>query len=234
MHLLELFSGTGSIGRAFVELGWQVTSVDMDPKSNPTICADIMAFEPPEGVSYDAIWASPPCTEFSRALTTRVRDLAAGLRIARRTLQLIHQLQPKVWFVENPATGLLPQQFEFAGLPCKIVSYCKYGFPYRKLTWIATNCDTWDPIPPCSRTLRCPHMLGNRHPESAQRGPSRLKDGSLHGGRCSQAQLFSIPPLLCKEIAIAATIKVSPPWLTLPEVLSSSCTERPPHTNASM
>ena len=205
MHLLELFSGTGSIGRAFSELGWEVTSVDCDPKSAPTICCDILDFEPPEGVRYDAVWASPPCTEFSRAKTCGVRDLDKGLRIARRALQLIHRLNPPVWFMENPATGLLPQQSDFTDLPFKIVSYCKYGFPYRKLTWVATNCPTWDPRPPCSRSLRCPHMEGNRHPESAQRGPCRLRDGSLHGGRCSQAQLYSIPPALCLEIAQAAT-----------------------------
>ena len=208
MHLLELFAGTGSIGRAFTDIGWQVTSVDLDPKAKATYTADVTTWEPPEGVVFDCVWSSPPCTEFSRALTSRPRDLDAGLRIARRTLQLIHQVQPKVWFIENPATGLLPQQRGFNQLPCKILSYCKYGFPYRKLTWIATNCEAWDPLPPCRKTIRCPQMVGNRHPESAQRGPTRLKDGSLHGGRCSQAQLYSIPPDLCSEIARAATAHI--------------------------
>ena len=31
--LLELFSGTGSVGRVFREAGWDVTSVDLDPKA---------------------------------------------------------------------------------------------------------------------------------------------------------------------------------------------------------
>ena len=69
MRLLELFSGTKSIGRAFEALGWQVTSLDSDPQSQPTICEDVLkwdyrAFQPGH---FDLVWASPVCTEFSRA-----------------------------------------------------------------------------------------------------------------------------------------------------------------------
>ena len=42
MKLLELFSGTKSIGRAFEALGWQVTSLDSDPQSQPSLCCDIL------------------------------------------------------------------------------------------------------------------------------------------------------------------------------------------------
>ena len=51
MRLLELFSGTGSVGRAFEARGWEVTSLDSNPKARPSICCDILqwdykAFEP--------------------------------------------------------------------------------------------------------------------------------------------------------------------------------------------
>ncbi len=62
-HLLELFSGTGSMGRAFRARGWQVTSVDIDPRALPTICCDIMELELGdvlESGEVDLIWASPP------------------------------------------------------------------------------------------------------------------------------------------------------------------------------
>ena len=70
MHLLELFSGTNSIGRVFERHGWTVCSIDVVDSFNPTICADIRDVTD-EDILYhgypDAIWASPPCTEYSRA-----------------------------------------------------------------------------------------------------------------------------------------------------------------------
>ena len=69
MRLLELFSGTKSVGRAFEALGWEVTSLDTDATTRPTICADIQEWDyrtyPPG--HFDFIWASPVCTEFSTA-----------------------------------------------------------------------------------------------------------------------------------------------------------------------
>ena len=203
MKVLILCSGTGSLDRAFAEEGWNVTSVDIDPKSNATYTADICDWQPPVGETWDCIWASPPCTEFSRALTTRPRRLEEGLRIALRCLDLIIQLRPTVWFMENPGTGLLPKQRHFDALPCDYVTYCKYGYPYKKLTWIANNCSTWHPRIVCCNAYPCTAMLNGRHPNSAQRGPTRGKDG-LYGSACSLAQLYSLPPVLCHEIAQAA------------------------------
>ena len=38
---LELFSGTGSVGKVLREHGWEVVSVDCLHKFNPTICTDV-------------------------------------------------------------------------------------------------------------------------------------------------------------------------------------------------
>ena len=205
MLLLELFSGTGSVGKAFRELGWEVISLDADPKAGADITGDIMEWEPPEGLKPDFVWSSPPRTEFSRALTSRPRDLVAGLRIAERTLDLIERLRPKYWAMENPSTGLLPQQDRFRDLPCKLVTYCSYGMPYRKGTWVATNLgDLWDPRPCCSKTKSpCKALVGGRHIATAQRGPCRG-----NGSRQTQQQLYSIPHELVVEIARAATLGV--------------------------
>ena len=212
MKLLECFSGTGSIGRAFRAAGWEVTSLDLDPKSGADIIADICTWQPPEDAYWDAIWFSPPCTEFSQALTSRPRRLEEGLKPARRCLELIQQLKPKLWWIENPA-ALLPKQEDFRELPYHIVCYCKYNslanptHAYRKRTWIATNCP-WTPRPPCTKATPCEFLADGRHPECAQRGPQRCKEG-LRGRAFSQAQLYSMPAALCAEIAEAATKAVS-------------------------
>ena len=201
-------SGTGSIGHAFRELGAEVTSLDCDPKAGADICCDVMDWQPDEPPGYwDVIWFSPPCQEFSIALTTRERRLEPAMAIVRRCLELIEQLQPRVWFMENPYTGLLPKTELCRDLPHRVVSYCNWGSPThldRKLTWIATNCTGWQPNPPCSHNTPCPHLENGRHPATAQRGPSMGK-GGRDKRKNSREQLYSMPHGLCLSIATAAT-----------------------------
>ena len=96
------------MGRAFAELGWEVVSLDVDPKSKPTICADVCSWEPlpmfAQGY-FDLIWASPPCTEYSRALTRRPRRLEEGDRTAIRTLELIRDLRAALLVHREPSNG---------------------------------------------------------------------------------------------------------------------------------
>ncbi len=42
LRVLDLFSGTGSVSRVFVDEGYEVVSLDIDPKFNPTIVADVL------------------------------------------------------------------------------------------------------------------------------------------------------------------------------------------------
>ena len=209
MRLLELFAGTGSIGKAFRELGWDVVSLDIDPKSGAEIVCDILEwdYEVFGKGHFDAVWASPVCTHYSIARTTAKtpRDLLWADSLVQRTLEIIEYFAPKVWGFENPATGLLKHRDVVAGLHYKDISYCMYGYPYRKYTRVWTNSEEWQPRPKCSTLTPCPIIEEGKHPQSAQRGPCR---GKGKGDVCTLGQLYSIPPQLCQELARAWTEEV--------------------------
>ncbi|CAE7036056.1 FV3-083R [Symbiodinium natans] len=76
------------------------------------------------------------------------------------------------------------------GLHMDRVTYCKYGFRYKKPTAIWHNLP-WTPSQgPCRKGDRCEAFQGTRHPEAAQRGPTKGRQGSN-----SRDQLYSIPPV---------------------------------------
>ena len=73
MRALVLFKGIGSIDRALERCGFKVDSLDIDPKCNATWTSDILKWDAWNHMMpgrYDFIWASPPCTQYSRARTT--------------------------------------------------------------------------------------------------------------------------------------------------------------------
>ena len=59
-RFLELFSGTGSVGKGASRPGFEVVPVDIDASNNPNICVDIHNWDArPYGI-FDWIHASPP------------------------------------------------------------------------------------------------------------------------------------------------------------------------------
>ena len=97
MRLLELFSGTGSMGRAFRERGWDVLSLDI-AAGRHQIRMDIMDWD---YTMYDkgkfaCSHASPPCTQDNKARTTAEmpRNLEMADALVQRTLNIIEYLSP--------------------------------------------------------------------------------------------------------------------------------------------
>ncbi len=216
LYLIELFGGSHSVSRS-VKKGFggdfdvRILSVDIDPKFSPTITADINKWRFEHDI--DAflngrrrkdlifVWASPPCREFSRALTTRPRDLKSGRRnvkSALRIIEYVQELAPRTaWFLENPV-GLLKEQTMMRALePLKnVVTYCKYGKPFKKPTNIWSNVQDLR-LRACTSQTPCnaKNTLG-RHLVSAQSGPT--SNGTPGSG--TGENVYPIPSRLVKQL----------------------------------
>lgn len=166
MRCLDLFSGSGSVAKALPE--HEVISVDICKKFNPTICVDILLWDYktiPTG-TFDVIWASVPCTEYSKAKSRGVRDLEGADALVAKTLEIIRYFAPRLYFIENPWTGLLKHRDVVAGIPRVDLTYCKYGYRYWKPTCIWGTIEGFTPRF-CRKGDRCDAFLHehNRHPE---------------------------------------------------------------------
>ena len=163
MNILELFCGTKSISKAFQKKGFEITTLDIDPQFDPDICKDILQIQPEDLEGYDIIWASPPCTYFSIANCNvskhwgsieshkyfpRSDEAKNSIQIIKRTLKIIKDKAPKLWFIENPR-GMLRHIRYMIGLPRSTITYCQYGAPYMKPT------DIWGYFPPGFPVRKC-------------------------------------------------------------------------------
>jgi len=197
MRLLELFSGTGSVGKVATQLGFEVISLDRDMPAD--IQKDIMdwnykVYEPKQ---FDVIWASPPCTEYSKAKTVGVRDIEGANKVVQRTLDILEYFEPKFFILENPQTGLLKDQLMMYGMSFQDVDYCKYGMFYRKRTRLWNNVFSWQPRPLCKGDCGSIREGSTRkHVAVAQRGPSKGDTGM----NFRQSELYVVPESLVTEI----------------------------------
>ena len=157
MKLLELFSGTKSVGKVAEQLGYDVTSLDLKHADINTdvLNLDYKTYEPKH---VDVIWASPPCTEYSLVKTTGTRNIQLANQMVLKTLGTILYLEPKHYILENPQTGILKEQTFMCGIPYKDIDYCKYGMPYRKRNQILMHFYSFYISVYLSFCIRCPEI----------------------------------------------------------------------------
>ena len=175
LKVLELFSGTGSIGKCCKELGYDVLSLDLDLPADINI--DIMEWDykiyPKD--SFDIIWASPPCTQYSNLLNCWLgrykkgvlftkekmnEDMIEADKLVLKSLEIIDYFKPHYWFMENPR-GRLKDREIMKDIPYYIVDYCMYcDWGYKKTTYIWTNKKDWNALR-CNND--CVNMMDNQH-----------------------------------------------------------------------
>lgn len=154
MLLLELFRGTGSVGKVATAFGLKVISVDIEEKHQPDIAVDILELDYKQLPTPDFIWASPPCETFS-VMVYRLHErntktaepysdrAKLGTKILYKTLEIIKYFVKKnpnlAFVIENPR-GMMRNDPEIKN--CLILNttyYCNYGDDRTKPTDFFSN-----------------------------------------------------------------------------------------------
>ena len=204
MKVLELFAGTGVLSAAFRDRGHRTLAVDWEESHRPDLKADIGALSSDDIVRLfgrpDVIWASPDCTTYSVMCISHHRDgvkpkteyAAQCDRTNAHVCDLIRELKPTVWFIENPRGMLRKMPFilrlmEDTGGRRHTVTYCQYGERRQKPTDIFTNHPDPQFRPPCRRGDKCHDAA----PRGSKTGTQGLR------GKLERARL---PTELCRHV----------------------------------
>jgi site-specific DNA-cytosine methylase len=151
MKMLELFSGSKVMSSTFKEHGWEVFTVDYDQELEPDLAININNLAAEKITELfghpDVIWSSPPCECFSIAnhyrcwtpkRKPRNNKVIDAMRLHQHALEIIKELSPKYYFVENPR-GMLRKMPWMKPYQRYTVTYCQYGHTIQKPTDIWTN-----------------------------------------------------------------------------------------------
>ena len=197
MNVLELFSGTHSVGKVCEEIGWNVVSVDMELPATHQV--DILNFDYTQYPKdfFSVVWASPPCVAYSHlqyawlgrkkkdgTIYTKEKmeaDMIFADELVKRSLEIIAYFQPELWCLENPQTGRLKERefMRHEELPYYDVDFCKYSdWGYKKRTRIWTNREGFM-AKLCNKD--CENMINSQHKKICDGGYDKRKKNSGNG-----------------------------------------------------
>ena len=211
MKVLELFAGERCISKAFEKKGHETFTVEWDKShAGISLYADVSKLTAQEILEKfgrpDVVWASFDCTTFSVAGISHHRrknketgNLDPISEYAKfcdecdqHVLELIKELKPKFYFIENPRGGMR-KMWWMQDLPRYTVTYCQYtmNLPLEQRRMKPTDIWTNHPDPKfkpaCKNGAPC-HVPAPRGAQTGTQGIKGAKNRSL------------IPEELCDHI----------------------------------
>ena len=189
LRILELCCGSKSFAN-YLRVKFPhaiIVTLDIIDSAHPTHVADVTKWNYRDYYPigwFTIVWASPPCTEYSPAKTTGIRNLPAADKVVKACLDIIAlALGEKkngtlngVYFIENPFTMLRNRRFmQFLQDSMHVCSFCKYGTDFRKNTCIWSNVPDLE-LERCTKTTPCSGCVDGKHKCRAQGG--RSADGT--------------------------------------------------------
>ena len=220
MNHLELFSGTHSFGKVSSKYGYSIFSLDRDlgaecPFSDyvsenhfkeDIMTWDYKQFEPG---FFKLITASPVCMWWSilrrsfigrtlkahgdNIITHEILDADIekyGVPMIDKVFEIIDYFNPDFYIIENPQTGKMKEYINDL-VPYYDITYCMYGFDYKKKTRFWTNIEGMV-IEPCNHKV---------HNASIGGGFGRLC-AIGQGDVGTRLERYRIPEKLCNEFIV--------------------------------
>ncbi len=135
--MIDLFAGTGGASAPFRAAGWEVVRVELDTTFEAEFHADVRSWSW-TGRTPTLVWASPPCTEFSRETMPWCRTgKPPSMELVDATDRIIRECSPDFWIIENVkgATRYLAPRY---GAPLVLGPVRLFGrFPrfFRRVPW---------------------------------------------------------------------------------------------------
>ncbi len=174
----DLFCGAGGFADGFRQAGFEIKwavdnwkpAVRTFQKNHPetrVIPEDILELQSRKLEPVDILIGSPPCTFFSLANRGGAGDRQAGYRFVERFLELVRDLNPRYWVMENvPQLNVSLQQkldgewvpLDEGGINLPVVSVLRgedYGTPQRRRRLFSGDY----PVPPRNQSERLSKSL---------------------------------------------------------------------------
>lgn len=203
--MIEFYSGSGRMAKAFRESGWKTVTCDLYYPSDLRI--DILTITKEMiinacGKEPDFMWFGTPCTAFSvasigthwtggwRKYEPKTDVAKLGIALAEKNKEIISWFPKAKWGIENPR-GVLRKLPIYQDFKRNTITFCQYGDNRMKPTDIWSNFE-WSSRPMCHNGDSC-HEKAPRGAKTGTQGLKGAYERSMY------------PKEFCDEIAKYAT-----------------------------